>query len=156
MKKLWHKLNQYKRLTSTIFWLFFFWWILIDNFIFDRLYVRKYITITTWYVFIDNFISFVITFSTLWALLFKLKIYKILHDIFVKLLWDWELYNLLKWGIWIILIGITSKYLIPFLNWILTLFYNIWLIIVHLLPNIWISLLITFCIVYLYFRINKK
>jgi hypothetical protein len=88
------------------------------------------------------------TFVTIGAFLYYVvKLWKGLHFIFVKVLGSWEIYNLVKYFVWLGLMAITYFYIVPtvvgIMNAALSFFYNIFNFILYISPGIGIFLILT-------------
>jgi len=140
---------------SIIFLVCFLWLFLVQYMLLDRGYIWRSIRMEISNPFLSQLIIFFVTFITLWALLYHLQIYKGLHTIFVKWGKSRDLYKFIKMWIWLWLSWVTSHYIIPWLNWLIYFFYNVGFTILYLLPIIWLSLLITFGVIYLHSKITK-
>ena len=88
------------------------------------------------------------TFVTIGAFLYYVvKLWKGLHFVFVKVLGSWEIYNLVKYFVWLGLMAITYFYIVPtivgIMNAVLSFFYNIFNLILYISPGIGIFLILT-------------
>ncbi len=96
-------------------------------------------------IFIRAFYS-AFTFFTLGFLLYIARFYKVLHDILVKGMGSWGLYNAIKAVVWLFLMFISYQYIVPWLfkilNASISLLYNIAGLVLYTLPPIGISLII--------------
>lgn len=106
-------------------------------------------------VFVRVFYS-AFTFCTIGLFLYVVKFYKVLHDIVVKTLGMWELYNFIKAVLWAFLMYISYAYLVPWLfnvlNASISILFNIANLVLYALPPVGIALILS--IVYL--LANKK
>lgn len=106
-------------------------------------------------IFVRAFYS-AFTFCALGLLLYVLRFYKVLHDIIVKALGMWELYNLIKAVVWLFLMYISYAYLVPWLFNILnasaSFLFNIANLVLYAIPPVGISLILSV----LYFLIKKR
>jgi len=104
-------------------------------------------------VFVRAFYS-AFTFCTLGLLLYVLRFYKVLHDIVVKAFGMWELYNLIKALVWLLLMYISYAYLVPWLFNILnvsaSLLLNVASLVLYAIPPVGIALILS--TIYLLFR----
>lgn len=110
---------------------------------------------------VTYWISAVITFFTTGALFYFLRVYQLLHIIFVRFLWLKKLYNDIKYFIWIALNLITLFIILPviiaFLNIICSIFYNIYTLLYYLFPSILIVLtIIGLYYLYLFLKTKKQ
>lgn len=96
-------------------------------------------------IFVRAFYS-AFTFFTLGLLLYVARFYKVLHDILVKGMGLWGLYNFVKAVIWAFLMYISYQYIVPWifnvLNTSISLLYNIAGLVLYTLPPIGISLFV--------------
>lgn len=96
-------------------------------------------------IFIRSFYS-LFTFFTLGFLLYVARFYKVLHDILVKGMGMWGLYNAIKAVVWLFLMFISYQYIVPWLfkilNASISVLYNIAGLVLYTLPPIGISLII--------------
>ncbi len=88
------------------------------------------------------------TFVTIGAFLYYVvKLWKGLHFIFVKVLGSWEIYNLVKYFVWLGLMAITYFYIVPIvveiMNVVLSFFYNIFNLVLYISPGIGVFLILT-------------
>jgi hypothetical protein len=106
-------------------------------------------------IFVRVFYS-AFTFCTIGLFLYVIKFYKVLHDIVVKTLGMWELYNFIKAVLWAFLMYISYAYLVPWLfdvlNASISILFNIANLVLYVLPPVGIALILS--IVYL--LSNKK
>jgi hypothetical protein len=106
-------------------------------------------------VFVRAFYS-AFTFCTLGLLLYVLRFYKVLHDIVVKAFGMWELYNLIKALVWLLLMYISYAYLVPWLFNILnvsaSLLFNIANLVLYTIPPVGIGLILSL----IYFLAKKR
>ena len=98
-----------------------------------------------------------LVFVSLGHLFYKLKVYYVLYFILVVLLKIKTFYNKLKKIIWYSLMFITGFFIVPWviniINVILSFFYNLWLLILYILPPLGIFLVIFLVIIWL---LSKK
>lgn len=96
-------------------------------------------------IFIRSFYS-AFTFVTLGLLLYVLRFYRALHDILVKGMGLWGLYNFIKAVVWAFLMFISYQYIVPalfgLLNTSISILYNIVGVILYTLPPLGITLII--------------
>jgi len=101
-------------------------------------------------IFIRSFYS-AFTFLTLGLLLYIVRFYKVMHDILVKGMGLWGLYDAIKAVLWLLLMFISYQYIVPWLFALLnasaSILYNIVGFILYALPPVGISLLIIFYII---------
>lgn len=101
-------------------------------------------------VFVRVFYS-AFTFFTIGLFLYVIKFYKVLHDIVVKTLGMWELYNFIKAVLWAFLMYISYAYLVPWLfnilNGGISILFNIANFVLYAIPPVGITLILS--IVYL-------
>lgn len=101
-------------------------------------------------IYVRSFYS-AFVFCTLGLFLYVIKFYKVLHDIVVKELGMWELYNLIKAVLWLFLMYISYVYLVPWLfnilNGGISILFNIANLVLYALPPVGISLILS--IIYL-------
>ncbi|MDD3531193.1 MAG: hypothetical protein PHV99_01180, partial [Candidatus Pacebacteria bacterium] len=106
-------------------------------------------------VFVRAFYS-AFTFCTLGLLLYVLRFYKVLHDIVVKAFDMWELYNLMKALVWLLLMYISYAYLVPWLFNILntsaSLLFNVANLVLYAIPPIGIGIVLSI----IYLLVRKK
>lgn len=106
-------------------------------------------------VFVRTFYS-AFTFCTLGLFLYVIRFYKVLHDIVVKAFGMWELYNLIKAVLWLLLMYISYAYLVPWLfnvlNTSASLLFNVAGLVLYVLPPVGIALILSL----LYMLIRKK
>lgn len=104
-------------------------------------------------IFIRLFYS-AFTFCTIGLFLYAIKFYKVLHDVVVKTLGMWELYNFIKAVLWAFLMYISYAYLVPWLfnvlNASISILFNIANLVLYALPPVGIALVLS--IVYLLYR----
>jgi hypothetical protein len=97
-----------------------------------------------------------LVFVTIGAFLLRIGFYKLIADFFGRLLGDWELYHKIKHLLWSSLTCLMCFYIVPkvvgALNAIASFFYNIWFLILYLVPAVGIFV----CIALLYFIIKKR
>jgi len=88
-----------------------------------------------------------LTFVSLGAVLYRLGFYQALHRFFVGMLRDWGLYKDVKNLVWWVLIGLMYSVIVPFvvdlINFIATIGYNIFNLILYLSPPVGIVLSLT-------------
>jgi hypothetical protein len=98
------------------------------------------------------------TFCTLGFLLYEARFYKVLHDIIVKGLGLWGLYNLIKAAVWLLLMYVSYQYLVPavftVLNTSASVLYNGAGMVVYALPSVGIT--VVFVLIYVLVRSNKR
>lgn len=79
-----------------------------------------------------------LTFISLGKLLRFFGFYKMLHNICVKILGDWQLYKSIKKIVWVSLMLLMFIYVVPFivyiLNTIISFFFNVFNLILYLFP----------------------
>jgi len=96
-------------------------------------------------IFIRSFYS-AFTFFTLGLLLYIARFYKVLHDILVKGMGLWGLYNAIKAILWLFLMFISYQYIVPWsfaiLNTSATILYNVVGFVLYVLPPLGTSLII--------------
>lgn len=106
-------------------------------------------------VFVRTFYS-AFTFCTLGLFLYVIRFYKVLHDIVVKAFGMWELYNLIKAVLWLLLMYISYAYLVPWLFSVLntsaSVLFNVAGLVLYVLPPVGIALILSI----LYMLIRKK
>lgn len=106
-------------------------------------------------VFVRAFYS-AFTFCTLGLLLYVLRFYKVLHDIVVKAFGMWELYNLIKALVWLLLMYISYAYLVPWLFNILnasaSFLFNIANLVLYAIPPVGIGIVLSV----IYLLVRKK
>lgn len=106
-------------------------------------------------VFVRTFYS-AFTFCTLGLFLYVIRFYKVLHDIVVKAFGMWELYNLIKAVLWLLLMYISYAYLVPWLFSVLntsaSVLFNVAGLVLYVLPPVGIALILSL----LYMLIRKK
>lgn len=106
-------------------------------------------------IFIRAFYS-AFTFGTLGLLLYMLGFYKVLHDIVVKAFGMWELYNLIKALVWLLLMYISYAYLVPWLFKVLntsaSFLFNVANLVLYAAPPVGIGLVLGI----IYFLVRKK
>ena len=106
-------------------------------------------------IFVRAFYS-AFTFFTLGLLLYVLRFYKVLHDIVVKAFGMWELYNLIKALVWLLLMYISYAYLVPWLFNILnasaSLLFNAANLVLYAIPPVGIAIILST----IYFLFKKK
>lgn len=104
-------------------------------------------------IFVRAFYS-AFTFCTLGLLLYVLRFYKVLHDIVVKAFGMWELYNLIKALVWLLLMYVSYAYLVPWLLNILnasaSLLFNVANLVLYAIPPLGIGIILS--IIYLLFK----
>lgn len=104
-------------------------------------------------VFVRVFYS-AFTFCTIGLFLYVIKFYKVLHDIVVKTLGMWKIYNFIKAVLWAFLMYISYVYLVPWLfsvlNASISILFNIANLVLYALPPVGIALVLS--IVYLLCR----
>ncbi|MEK7065990.1 MAG: hypothetical protein AAB965_00265 [Patescibacteria group bacterium] len=97
-------------------------------------------------VFVRSFYS-AFTFGTLGLLLYVLKFYKVLHDIVVKTLGMWKLYNFIKAVVWVFLIYASYEYIVPWLfnllNTGVSVLFNVAGIVLYSLPPLGIAIVLS-------------
>lgn len=107
-------------------------------------------------IFVRSFYS-AFVFVTLGFVLYIIHFYKILHDILVKRLGQWGLYNAIKAIVWLFLIYISYMYIVPWLFKILntgiSFLFNIANLVLYLLPPVGIALIVS--IIYTIMRHNS-
>ena len=98
-------------------------------------------------IFVRLFYS-AFTFLTLGFLLYIARFYKVLHDILVKGMGLWGLYNGVKAVVWAFLMYISYQYIVPWLFSILntgiSVLFNSANLVLYTLPPVGISLIIGF------------
>lgn len=108
-------------------------------------------------VFVRVFYS-AFTFCTIGLFLYVIKFYKVLHDIVVKTLGMWELYNLIKAVLWLFLMYISYAHLVPWLFSILntsaSVLFNVASLVLYVIPPVGIALILS--IMYLLFKKKLK
>jgi len=108
-------------------------------------------------IFVRAFYS-AFTFCTLGLLLYVLRFYKVVHDIVVKAFGMWELYNLIKALVWLLLMYVSYAYLVPWLFNILnasaSLLFNVANLVLYAIPPVGIG--IVFSVIYLLVRKKIK
>jgi hypothetical protein len=108
-------------------------------------------------VFVRAFYS-AFTFFTLGFLLYAARFYKVLHDILVKGMGLWGLYNGIKAIVWLFLMFLSYQYIMPWLFTILnasiSVLYNIAGLVLYTLPPIGITLILA--IVYGLWKTKQK
>ena len=106
-------------------------------------------------IFIRTFYS-AFTFATLGLLLYVVRFYQVLHDILVKGMGLWGLYNFIKAIVWAFLMYISYQYIVPWLFNILnagaSILFNIANLVLYALPPIGISLVLSI----VYFLVRTK
>lgn len=106
-------------------------------------------------IFIRVFYS-AFTFLTLGFLLYIAQFYKVLHDILVKGMGLWGLYNGIKAVVWAFLMYISYQYIVPWLFTILnagvSILFNIANFVLYVLSPIGISLILSI----IYLLLKKK
>jgi len=106
-------------------------------------------------IFVRSFYS-AFTFFTLGLLLYVARFYKVLHDILVKGMGLWGLYNAIKAIVWLFLMFISYQYIVPWLfnvlNASVSILFNVANLVLYSLPPVGITLILS--IVYLLGR-NK-
>lgn len=106
-------------------------------------------------IFVRAFYS-AFTFCTLGLLLYVLRFYKVLHDIVVKAFGMWELYNLIKALVWLLLMYVSYAYLVPWLFNILnasaSLLFNIANLVLYAIPPVGIGIVLSI----IYLLVRKK
>jgi hypothetical protein len=104
-------------------------------------------------IFIRIFYS-AFTFVTLGFLLYVLRFYKALHDILVRGMNLWGLYNSIKAIVWAVLMYLSYQYIVPWLFSILnasvSILYNIASFVLYIFPPLGIAIIIA--ISYTFFR----
>ncbi len=107
-------------------------------------------------IFVRSFYS-AFVFCTLGLFLYVIRFYKVLHDILVKALGLWGLYNFVKAIVWTLLMYVSYQYIVPkvfgLLNTSASFLYNIVGIVLYALPPLGITLIIT--IGFMLFRKNR-
>jgi hypothetical protein len=99
-------------------------------------------------------------FVTVGAFLYYVvKLWKFLYFIFVKTLHSRELYEFVKWIVWMSLILITYFYIVPvvvdILNAVISFFYNIFNLILYLSPTIGIFVILCVVLGYSFIKVRK-
>lgn len=106
-------------------------------------------------IFVRAFYS-AFTFFTLGLLLYVSRFYKVMHDILVKGMGLWGLYNAIKAIVWLFLMFLSYQYIVPWLFSILntsaSILFNVANLVLYVLPPIGITLILS--IIYLLGR-NK-
>ena len=106
-------------------------------------------------IFIRLFYS-AFTFCTLGLFLYVIKFYKVIHDIVVKTLGMWELYNLIKAVLWASLMYISYVYLVPWLfstlNTGASFLFNVANLVLYLIPPVGV----TFIVIIIYFLSSNR
>lgn len=100
-------------------------------------------------------------FVTIGAFLYHIvKLWKILHFIFVEILGIWKLYKLVKWILWMSLILSTYYYIMPtvvsVLNAVISFFYNITILLLYLTPPVGIFLIVFSLSYAIYIVVKEK
>ncbi|OGE03155.1 hypothetical protein A3G16_03295 [Candidatus Curtissbacteria bacterium RIFCSPLOWO2_12_FULL_41_16] len=97
-------------------------------------------------IFIRVFYS-AFTFLTLGYLLYIAYFYKVLHDILVKSMGLWSLYNGIKAIVWAFLMFVSYQYIVPWLFSVLnagvSILFNIANLVLYALPPVGISLVLS-------------
>lgn len=108
-------------------------------------------------IFVRYFYS-AFTFFTLGFLLYVARFYKVLHDILVKGMGLWGLYNAIKAVVWAFLMYISYQYIVPWLFAILntsaSVLYNVMGLVLYVFPPLGISLVIA--IIYTIWKTKQK
>ncbi len=150
MKKNWHKealLKQAKEIvgsasTYLILALIFLLWRFALGIQFEWHQIEPFEQPS---IFVRYFYS-AFTFFTLGLLLYVARFYKVLHDILVKGMGMWGLYNAIKAVVWLFLMFISYQYIVPWLfrilNASISLLYNIAGLALYALPPLGISLIV--------------
>lgn len=87
------------------------------------------------------------TFATFGLLLYVFRFYQVLHDILVKGMGLWGLYNFIKAVIWAFLMYISYQYIVPWLfsifNTGASILFNIANFVLYVLPPVGVSLILS-------------
>ena len=150
----WHKKvlakNKKDIITKTMFIIVFALATLLWHFVLGKNFEWQEISpIPEPSIFICCFYS-ALVFVTFGAFLYKIKFYKSLHFLTVRILGDWKLYKDTKKFIWTLLILIMYFFIVPkiidFLNTIISIAYNLLSLVLYLFPLLGISLILFFLI----------
>ncbi|MBU3978778.1 hypothetical protein KJ980_02935 [Patescibacteria group bacterium] len=147
---LWYKkvlLKQKKEIVSSaIFTIIFALALLLWHFYLGKNFIWQKIEPISTPGFFERAVYSALVFITLGALLYWIKFYRFLHYLIVRKLGDWRLYRDTKNLIWGSLILIMYIWIVPFvvdlLNSSLSFIFNIYGIILYMLPPLGISLII--------------
>ena len=156
MKKInWHKIMLKKHLkdvfssgaTYAILALVFLLWRYALGYQFARQDIEPFSPPS---IFVRVFYS-AFTFATLGLFLYVIRFYQVLHDILVKGMGLWGLYNSIKAIVWVFLMFISYQYIVPWLFGVLnigvSILFNIANFVLYVLPPIGISSI--FIVIYL-------
>lgn len=161
MKKIdWHKIALKKHLkavlssgtTYAILTLIFLLWRFALGYQFEWQQIEP---LSQPSIFVRTFYS-AFTFITLGFFLYIAHFYKVLHDILVKGMGLWGLYNGIKAVVWTFLMYISYQYIVPWLFNILnagvSVLFNIANLVLYVLPPIGVSLILSI----IYFFLKKR
>ncbi len=150
--------NKKEILSSAIFVIIFALSILLWHFVFDKTFRWETITPVEEPSLLNRALYSALVFVTFGAFLYWIKFYQFLYSLIVKALRDRRLYQNTKRLIWGFLILIMYFWIIPkivdLLNTIISLFYNLFNLMLYLFPPLGISLVV-FSIGYIIFKLKK-
>jgi len=108
-------------------------------------------------IFVRTFYS-AFTFATLGLFLYIIQFYRVLHDILVKGMGLWGLYNFIKAIVWACLMYISYQWIVPWLftilNTSISFLYNIAGLVLYVLPPVGVTLVAA--IAFTFWKIKKS
>lgn len=145
----WHKKvitkNKTEIIYSALSGIVFALAVLLWYFIFGKSFVWTEIEPLSAPSLLNRLFYSALVFVTIGALLYEIKIYRFLYNIFVRGLGSRELYNFIKAIIWLLLIVgvyfIVGK-IVVFLNMLISFLYNILALLLYVTPPLGVTLII--------------